>query len=60
MILLAFSVHFLMGRDVNGMTLPLNCLPVVLITALIDAEIKQLPQARRGAKKQSTMGKGLS
>lgn len=48
----AFSVHFTKGRDVNGLTLPLNRLPVVLITALIDAEIKQLPQARRGVKEK--------
>lgn len=41
------------GRDVNCVALPLNCLLVVLITALIDAEIekkKLLPRARRRAK----------
>lgn len=40
----------MMGRDVNCVALPLNCLLVVLITVLIDAEIKLLPQARRGEK----------
>lgn len=36
----------MMGKDVNCVPLPLNCLLVVLITVLIDAEIKLLPQAR--------------
>lgn len=43
-----FSIPFMMGKDVNCVPLPLNCLLVVLITALIDAEIKLLPQARKG------------
>lgn len=34
-------------KDVNCVPLPLKCLVVVLITALIDAEIKLLPQARK-------------
>lgn len=37
------------GKDVNCVALPLNCLLVVVITVLIDAEIKLLPQARKGA-----------
>lgn len=39
----------MMRKDVNCVPLPLNCLPVVLITVLIDAEIKLLPQARKGS-----------
>lgn len=39
----------MMGKDVNCAPLPLNCLLVVLITVLIDAEMKLLPQARKGA-----------
>lgn len=36
----------MMRKDANCVPLPLNCLLVVLITVLIDAEIKLLPQAR--------------
>lgn len=43
------SISFIMGKDVNCVPLLLNCLLVVLITVLIDAEIKLLPQAQRGA-----------
>lgn len=38
------------------MTLPLNCLRVLLITPLIDAEIKLVPQARRGVKESKKKG----
>jgi len=38
----------MMRKDVNCVPLPLNCLLVVLITVLIDAEIKLLPWARKG------------
>ena len=44
----ALGVPFMTGRDVNCVPLPLNCLLVVLITVLIDAEIKLLPRASGG------------
>lgn len=45
----------MMGKDVNCVPLPLNCLLVALITVLIDAEIKLLPRARKGSEPECGM-----
>lgn len=42
-----------MGKDVNCVLLPLNCLLVVLITVVIDAEIKLVATGAEGSELKS-------
>lgn len=42
-----------MGKDVNCVLLPLNCLLVVLITVVIDAEIKIVATGTEGSELKS-------
>lgn len=50
-----------MGKDVNCVLLPLNCLLVVLITVVIDAEIKLVATGAEGSElKSGTVDERLS